>query len=134
MMEKYLVDIEFRYLDKKPEKNDCDYISKTITIGIYNTLEEANEAGNKQLEFLEKHFELHKFPQGHYVTKERFGKNGGYFGLYKDLITNLAYLKTPFSFYANVKKLQYGDLDTFIKEAMDSCERYRKYKVTLSEN
>lgn len=127
--ESYLVDIEFRYNDKKPEKDDYDYVSKTVTIGVFDTLEEANEEGNKMIETLEKHFELHKFHQGHYAARERFSKNGGCFGSRNDLITNLAFLKTPFDFYAHVKKLKHLDLEEMITEAVAGCKRYREFKI-----
>jgi hypothetical protein len=132
-MEKFLVDIEFRYRDKKPNKDDSDYISKTITIGVFDTLEEANAEGNKCLEVLENNFDLHKFPQGHYASKDRFSKNGGCFGSRKDLVTNLAYLRTPFEFFAHVKRLQYLDLQDTINEVVESCKRYREYKLRQNE-
>lgn len=129
VMEKYLVDIEFRYNDKKHEKEDCDYVSKTITVGVFDTLEEANDVGNKLLEQLERRFEPHIFPSGLKATKERFSKNGGVLGSRKNLITNGAYLKTPFSFFAHVKRLQYLDLDEAITEAVSACKRYREFKL-----
>ena len=128
-MEKYLVNVEFRYNDKKPDRDEDNYESKTITIGVFDTLEEANTEGNKLLEILESNYPLHEFPDGRKAAKERFSKHGGAFGSRKDLITNMAYLKTPFSFFARVKKLQYLDVQDTIDEALASCKRYRAYKL-----
>jgi len=128
-MEKYLVDIEFRYHDVPKNEHFSGYESKTVTIGVYDTLEEANQEGNKMLEILESKFELHKFPAGHYAARERFSKNGGCFGSRKDLVTNLAYLKTPFEFYAHVKRLKYLDLEETINDIVEAGKRYRKFKL-----
>lgn len=127
--EKFLVSIEFRYTDKKLDRDDTDFVSKTTTIGVYDTLEDANIEGNKALEILEKNFKLHRFPQGSYAERERFSKNGGCFGSRKSLVTNLAYLKTPFEFYAKVQRLQYTDLQDAIDEAVSACKRYKEYKL-----
>jgi len=127
-MEKYHVNIEFRYEDKKFDRDDTDYVSKEITIGVFDTIEEANEKGNKMLELLESRFELHVFPGGRKAPKERFSKNGGCFGTAKSLITDMAYLKTPFKFFARVQKLKYDNLDESITEAVDAMKRYRDYK------
>lgn len=125
-MEKHLVTIEFRYDDA--DEFDVRYKSRTVTIGVYDDFDEACKEGNKVLENLESKFELHKFPQGHYAPKERFSKNGGCFGGKKNLITNLAYLKTPFDFYAKITTLKYNIIDDVIIEACEAADRYRKYK------
>lgn len=125
---KYLVQIEFRYNDKNPMKDDYHYVNKMLTVGIYDTPEEAYEKGNKVLEKLEFNFDRHKFPQGHYAPKERFSKNGGAFGSEKNLITNMAYLKTPFQFFAKITKLHFLDLEETTKEAVEGCKRYRDFK------
>lgn len=93
-MTKELVTIEFRYHDKPKGEHDSNYKSKTITIGVFDTIEEAIIEGNKALELLESKFKLHAFPKGDKAAKERFSKNGGCFGNAKKLVTNLAYLQT----------------------------------------
>ena len=117
-MERYLVQIEFRYFDEP--KN------KIVTIGVYDTFEDACENGNNLLEFLESKFELHKFPDGTKASKERFSKNGGCFGGKKTLVTNLAYLKTPFEFYAEIETLKYNPIDEVIDEVIDESKRANK--------
>jgi len=132
--EKYLVTIEFRYRDALICGIESESISKTeiATIGVYDDFYEACKNGNKLLEKLESRFVLHKFPQGNYAKKERFSKNGGSFGSKKTLISNLAYLKTPFDFYAKITTLNCGVVDETINNIVESTQRYREYKLTLN--
>ena len=132
-MEKYLVTIEFRYSDA-PETEDERSTSKTkmVTIGIYDTFEDACQNGNNLLEVLESKFELHQFPDGRKASKERFSKNGGCFGSKNTLVTNLAYLKTPFEFYAKIETLKYNPIDEVVKNVVSASKRYRNYKSEVS--
>lgn len=127
-MTKELVTIEFRYHDKPKNEAFSGHESKTITIGLFDTLDEAIVEGNKAIEALEKRFKLHVFPDNREARKERFSKTGGCFGLPHRLITNLAYLKTPFGFYAKIEKYTYGDIDQIINEVLEAEERYKEYK------
>ncbi len=126
-MKKYLVKIEFRY--SNVPKSDYDYPSKNkmVTIGVYDTFEDACKNGNDLLEVLESKFELHVFPDGSKASKERFSKNGGSFGSKKNLVASLAYLKTPFEFYAKIDTLEYDDIDEVIDEVVNSVEEYKIY-------
>lgn len=123
-MEKYLVTIEFRYNDApKYESESPQSFCKTITLGVYDNRDEANNCGNKCLEVLESKFKLNP----NYNKKERFSNTGGCFGYPKDLITDLAYLVTPFSFFVKITKLVYYDLNEIIKEVTEASLRYNKY-------
>jgi len=126
-MTKQLVTIEFRYKDTAKGDWDSVYKNKEITIGVYDTFEEACINGNNLMELLESKFDLHKFPDGHYAAKERFSKNGGCFGHKNSLISNLAYLKTPFDFYAKITELKYFDVEETIVEVLEAGKRYKKY-------
>jgi len=126
-MEKYLVDIEFRYSDAPRYEDDYTSRTKKATIGVYDNFNEACVAGNNLLENLESKFKLHKFPDGTSANKSRFSKNGGCFGSKNDLVTNLAYLKTPFSFYAQIKTLKYLPINETIQDVVNSCKNYKKY-------
>jgi len=128
-MEKYLVTIAFRYSDAPKFEEDSTYRSKTITIGVFDTRDEANFKANKVLEIFESKFELNK----HYKLKERFTNTGGSFGSPKDLISNLAYLTTPFEFYAEIKKLKYDDIEQTILEVVEACNRYKHYRNISEE-
>lgn len=128
-MEKYLVKIEFRYSDAPETEDGSTSRNKMVAIGVYDTFEDACLNGNNMLEILESKFELHQFPDGRKAQKERFSKNGGCFGGKKTLITNLAYLKTPFEFYVKIETLKYDSIDEAVIDVVNSSKRYRNYKL-----
>lgn len=132
-MEKYLVRIEFRYYDAPETEDGYSSKNKKITIGVYDTFEDACKNGNNLLKVLEGKFELHQFPDGSKASKKRFSKNGGSFGSKKTLITNLAYLKTPFEFYAKIETLKYHHIDEVIENIVNASKRYRNYKSEVSD-
>lgn len=114
MENKYLVTIEFRYnITSIDEFGDeySSYISKTLTIGIYDYFDEACLRGNNILEIMESKFKLHEFPNGEKANKERFSKKN-------KLITNLAYLKTPFQFFIKIIELKYNRIEKVIDEIL----------------
>ena len=127
-MEKKLLTIEFRYCDAPKGEYDSGHKDKTITIGVFDTYDEAALEGNKIMEIFESHFKLNP----NWNRKERFSKNGGCFGYPKSLITDLGYLQMPFSFYAKIQTLKFGDIEQTISEVLESVERYKVYKK--SEN
>ena len=127
-MKKYLVRIEFRYSDAPKTEDGYTWKNKKITIGIYGTFEEACKNGNNLLEVLEGKFELHQFPDGSKASKERFSKNGGSFGSKKTLVASLAYLKTPFEFYAKIETLEYSPIEEVIEDVVSASKRYIDYK------
>lgn len=131
-MEKYLVTIEFRYSDAPQTENGSTLKNKAVTIGVYDTFDDACINGNNLLETLESKFELHEFPGGRKAPKERFSKNEGCFGSKNTLVTNLAYLKTPFDFYAKIQTLKYSDIDESINDVVSSVKRYRNYKLAVT--
>ncbi len=119
----YLVDLELRYVDKPRDDNDYpNQVSKTITVGIYNTYEEAAQAGNAMLAAeLESRFPLNP----NYNKKNRFGDRRDE---YKSLISELTYLTTPFSFFAHIKKLQISSISEAVDEALNAESRYKEWK------
>lgn len=128
-MEKYILTIEFRYKGVPKSDIDSECKSKTITIGIYTTFDDACAAGNKVLEGFESKFPLHVFPNGRGTARRvRFSKNGGCFGSKKKLITNLAYLTTPFEFYAKIDTLKFDDIMATIDGVVKSVKVYREYR------
>jgi len=124
-MKKYLLTIEFRYSDAPKFENDLTSQNKTVTIGVFDEFDTAAIKGNEVLEVFEKHFKLNS----HYNRKERFSKNGGCFGSPKTLITDLAYLQTPFSFYAKIETLNYLNIEQTILDVIESAKRYKEYKL-----
>lgn len=117
-MKKYLVTIEFRYTSKREYQRGGNMrIDKTITIGVFDDLDSACIEGNKMLEVLESKFKIHVYPQGNEVKRQRFSKNG-FLGTPNTLVTNLAYLQTPFEFYAKITTLHYEDTAQAIEEVL----------------
>lgn len=130
IMNKYLVTIEFRYLDAPKGDHDSSSKSKTITIGVFDDVDVAHTEGNKALEVLESKFPLNS----NYNTKERFSKNGGCFGTPNHLISDLAYLRTPFSFFAKVTTLNILDVNDTITEVLEAGKRYKAYKAEIDND
>lgn len=123
-MEKYLVTIEFRYTSKREyETGGNMHVTKTNTIGVFDDFETACKHGNTALEELEKQFKIHTYPQGHEAKRERFSKNGGPFNTPNNLITNLAYLKTPFQFFAKITKLKHDSMEDTISAIMQDIRQ-----------
>jgi len=126
-MEKHLVTIEFRYLDAPKYTDDSTYKGKIVTIGVFDDFDEACVGGNEILEEMEKIFPLNL----NYNRKERFSKNSGCLGGKKDLISNLGYLETPFTFFIKITTLKFETVELIkqtINDVVKSVERYRQYK------
>ena len=77
---------------------------------------------------LESLFDLHVFPSGIAAKRERFSKNGGPFGSKKNLITDMAYLKTPFRFFAKITTLEYDNIEGVVNSVLDSIKKYKVYQ------
>jgi hypothetical protein len=118
MKTKQLLTIEFRYNVKPKSEDDSTHETKTITIGVFDTLDEAIIEGNKSLEIFEKYFKLNI----HWNRKDRFGKNNGCWGGAKRLIAPLAYLQCPFDFYATITELKYLDTEKTILEVLEAIK------------
>ena len=123
-MRKYLVTIRFTYNDAPKDEFLSGYTQKTITIGVYDTQNEAITNGNKTLEKFEKYFPLNH----NWNVKERFSNNGGPFGEPKHLVTNTAWIITPFSLVAEITVLDFQDVEETIYKVLDAQKRYKEYK------
>ena len=127
-----LVTIEFNYMDVPKNEDFGGNKTKIITIGMFDTFEEAATEANKALEALETHFKLNP----HYNLKERFSKTGGCFGYPVRLITQLGYLETPFHFSVKITKHECGnisDIEETIIEVLKAKKRYLDYKIKQEE-
>ena len=130
-MEKYLLTFEFRYEDSPKYLGErSQYLTKEVTIGVYEDFEEACDEGNKVLEIFESRFKLNQ----NYTIKERFSKNGGPFNFKKDLISNLGYLKTPFTFFGKITTLKYDSIEDCLDDVVSSAKRYFEFKKKEKEN
>lgn len=131
-MEKWLVQIEFRYTDASDMDYDNGYrhVNDKVTLGIFDTFEDACACGNAALENdLETRFELNK----NYNRKDRFGKGNGPYGSDTTLISDMAYLTTPFSFFAKITKLKYGNIGEAINNAVEGPKRAKINRDRLEQ-
>jgi hypothetical protein len=123
-MKKYLLDVEFRYHDKPDNNGFGSYPNRTVTIGIYDTIEEAIEEGNKAIAILSKSFEVR--------SDDKFLLHG-LFGCPKNLVTNCCYSTKGIQYFAHIKTLKFDNLEETIKECFDAFERYKQYKKEQSD-
>lgn len=119
-MEKELVTIEFRYTDKPNTEHDSGDRSKTVTIGIYDTLEEAIIEGNKTLGILAKTFEVRH--------DDKFGLHNSSFGTPKRLVTNTSYPTKNIQYFAQIIKLNICPIEFMINETFVARKRYEESK------
>lgn len=115
---KRLVTIEFRYYDRPINEDFSGYNTCTITVGVYDTLDEAIEHGNKAIELLSKYFEVR--------SGDRFMKNH-LFGTPKTLVTNCCYPIKNISYFAKITSLHYDNLLATIQKVFEARNRYEQY-------
>lgn len=118
-MQKELLTIEFRYHDRPKGEWDSGHPSKKITIGVFDTLEEAVKEGNEALKILSEHFQIR--------GDDRFEVHG-LFGNPDRLVTNCCYPTNGIQYFAQITSLKFFDLSNVIRETLDAYERYKSYK------
>lgn len=116
-MEKYLLTFEFRYTGMNKHKDDYRDYSKTITMGIYDTITEAVNFGNECLPILAETFEIGR--------NDRF-KVSGLFGAPDTLVTNTCY-KDKVHFFGKITTLNFTPLKEMITESIESRKQYDEY-------
>ena len=123
---RYLVTFEFRYhIVPTYEPYERESETKKVTIGVYDSFEEACEKGNNHLIYLESLYKLNP----NWNVKERFSKRGGCFGSPKTLISNLAYLQTPFTFYGKIITLDMSPFTDVLSSVINKTNRYQQFKL-----
>lgn len=108
-MEKELLTVEFRYYDEIKDRR-----SKTITIGIYDTLEEVIKEGNKVLKYLSCYFQV--------KSQDKF-EIIGLFGDPKRLVTNCCYPTNNIQYFAKITKLKFENLQEVINNIFSLSEK-----------
>ena len=114
-MTKELLTIEFRYHEVPKSEYSGGYVSKTITIGVYDTLEEAVKEGNKVLNELSSKFKF----------RDSFGINNGVFGTANRLVCDFRGYPQVF---CKIEQLKYDDISKVMDEVFESEEKYRKWR------
>lgn len=124
-MDKYLVQIEFRYNDAQLWDNNRKGIyfdrSKLLTIGVYDTINEARDAAHKELDYIAELFGLFTYPNDTKAKKVLFYDHG------PNVITNKEYINTPFDFFVKINTLECGHIGEAITEAVEATNRYKQY-------
>jgi len=118
-MTKELLTVEFRYHDAPRGEWDSECRTKEITIGIYDTLEEAIEKGNEVLNSLSYTFEVR--------SDDKF-KLKYLFGTPQRLVTNCCYTTKGIQYFAKITQLKYEDLGNTVDETFKALERYKEHK------
>lgn len=114
-MKKQLLTVEFRYTDAIGERPAHE--TKTVTVGIYDTLEEAVVEGNKLIGVLSHWFEVR--------ADDRFEVNS-VIGP-KRLVTNTCYHKGV-QYFAKITALHFDNMETVIDGAFSAASRYAAFK------
>ena len=116
-MEKFLLDVEFRYHRVPESEYSSDCVNKVITIGIYDTLDEAIEKGNATIQRITKKFHF----------RERFGRNNGIFGSSNLLVASISNYPECF---VHIKPLDCNvdNLEEEMKKAFQSEAEYKKWR------
>jgi hypothetical protein len=122
-MTKELLTIEFRYHDKPKSEIFSVHTDKTITIGVYDTLEEAIAEGNKAIDILSKTFQVRSDDK--FALKALFGQP-------QRLVTNCCYSTKGIQYFAKITKLKFDDLNETVNETFAAFERYKTYKAEIS--
>lgn len=124
-MKKELLTIEFRYHDRPEWSHDSGYRTKTITIGVFDTLKEAVDEGNRKLKSLSEHFE---------VRADDVFKENGLFGFPQRLVSNSCYTTKGVSYFARITSLEFDDLSDTIAETFRAYDRYKQYRNELEDD
>lgn len=111
-MTKELLTVEFRYLDRPKNENDRFNKEKIVTIGIFDTIEEAIKKGNETLKILNSKFTFWEIFQ----IKDRFN-------LPTRLVADDAY-----KVFISIKQLKFDDLKETMDETFEALNRYIDYK------
>lgn len=123
-MKKELLTIEFRYHDAPKFEHDSPYRSKTVTVGVFETLEDAVAAGNTLLKELAKTFE---------VRPNDVFKVNGLFGAPERLVTNTCYRTKGTEYFAKITRLDFSSVTDTVTECFTAYDRYKSYKKSLDQ-
>ena len=115
-MKKELLTIEFRYHVIPKSEYSTDYESKTITIGVYDTFEEAAKEGNNILKQLSSSFKH---------LRGKFGANNGVFGTETRLVSD-CFNGYP-QVFCKITKLNFEDGEDVMNVAFVRETEYRQW-------
>lgn len=114
-MDKELLTVEFRYHVIPKSEYASDFESKEVTIGVYETLDDAIKEGNNVLKELSSRFKF----------RESFGTHNGVFGSPTRLVCD-CFNGYP-QVFCKITQLKYDDINKVVDVAFDNEEKYRKW-------
>jgi hypothetical protein len=119
---KELVTIEFRYnIPPQHEDDTSSYKSETLTVGIFDTFDEAMIEGNKALDLLANTFEVRQ--------DDKFQKVY-LFGQPRRLVSNSCYPTNGVAYFAEITKLHFNG----VQETVDKIMEIRNKKITTNHD
>jgi len=118
-MTKEILTVEFRYMNIPDGNWDGGCRTKKITIGIYDTIDDAIVRGNEILDILSRYFEVR--------ADDKF-KLYHIFGHPTRLVTNTCYLTDDIQYFAKIEQLNFEDLTITIDDINKSVKQYKLYK------
>lgn len=122
-MTKELLTVEFRYYQVPPSNAHSEWTSKKITIGVFETIEEAINKGNEVLNELSKNY---TFRQDDYFKLSHL------FGSPKRLVYGWTKYRQH-EFYAKIDRLEYDDLAETVAFVRKSTNDFIKYDKNQKE-
>lgn len=121
---KHFVSVEFRYNDTPSYLDGSQFTTKTIGVGIFDTIDEAVKKGNDAIKVLAKHFEVRHEDQ--FYMK-------GIFGIPDTLVTNCCYPTRGIQYFAKIEKIEFDCLEETIKECFKAADRLMAWRKKESE-
>lgn len=112
-MNKELLTIEFCYRTIPKSDYDSGRESKVVTIGVYDTLEDAIKEGNNVLKELSSKFKF----------CESFGTHNGAFGSATRLVSD-CFRGYP-QVFCKITQLKYDDIRKVMNDVIDSEDKYK---------
>lgn len=114
-MKKELLTVEFRYYSIPKSDLFSAYSTKKITIGIFDSIEDAVKEGNIIIDQLSNVFEVR--------SGDRF-RAKGLFGSPDRLVTNTCYPTNGIQYFAKITSLSFDNLNDCIDEVFASTKNY----------
>lgn len=123
-MKKELVTIEFRYHDEPTWSQDTGYRNKKVLVGIFDSIEEAVEKGNKVIKILSEYFEVR--------DNDCFEIHGPV-GCPIRLVSNCCYPTNGVIYFAKISQMEVDELPNIISQLFDASRRYMVWHRKIDE-
>lgn len=122
-MNKELLTIKFEYYDVPKWYRDSGSTERTITIGIFDTFEEAAAAGNEAISTLSELLGAE--------NKDRL--SNGLLGNPVRSVSNYSHRARKILYRVEITPLVFDDLHDMVKEAFEARKRYQAFKKKQEE-